>query len=65
MFDDGEALWQVVVDRGLEEVVAKRLSSLYRPGHRGGGWVKQKSPAWPRRDRELETLRRKLGVVAL
>ena len=64
VFDDGEALWQVVCDRGLEGVVAKRLSSLYRPGHRGGGWVKRKSPTWPRRNRELETLRRKLSVLA-
>ena len=63
VFDDGAALWQVC-DRTLEGVVAKRLSSLYRPGHRGGGWVKRKSPTWPRRDRELETMRRKLGAPA-
>ncbi len=38
VFDDGAALWQVVCDRALEGVVAKRLTSMYRPGHRGGGW---------------------------
>ena len=29
-FDDGNALWQVVVDQGLEGVVAKRLDSPHR-----------------------------------
>jgi bifunctional non-homologous end joining protein LigD len=37
---DGEALLEVVRKRGLEGVVAKRLSSPYRPGRRSSDWVK-------------------------
>jgi hypothetical protein len=40
-FDDGAALFDVVQERGLEGVVAKRLGSRYRPGERG--WVKTKN----------------------
>src|SRR4051794_33469759 len=40
-FDDGAALWDVVRERGLEGVVAKRLDSRYLPGERG--WVKTKN----------------------
>jgi hypothetical protein len=40
-FDDGEALLTVVRDQGLEGVVAKRATSIYRPGFRG--WVKIKN----------------------
>jgi ATP-dependent DNA ligase len=40
MFDDGEALFDAVVEHGLEGVVAKRRNGIYRPGHRG--WVKTK-----------------------
>src|SRR3954463_14968614 len=40
-FDDGAALWDVVPERGLEGVVAKRLGSRYLPGERG--WVKTKN----------------------
>jgi bifunctional non-homologous end joining protein LigD len=37
---DGEALLDVVRERGLEGVVAKRLDSVYRPGRRTADWVK-------------------------
>jgi bifunctional non-homologous end joining protein LigD len=37
---DGAALLELVRDRGLEGVVAKRLGSAYRPGRRSGDWVK-------------------------
>jgi len=40
-FDDGAALWEVVCERGLEGVVAKRLDGRYVPGERG--WVKTKN----------------------
>ena len=40
-FDDGAALFDVVRERGLEGVVAKRLDSLYLPSERG--WVKAKN----------------------
>jgi ATP-dependent DNA ligase len=38
----GRAFFQLVVDRQLEGVVAKRLDSLYRPGRRDGAWIKIK-----------------------
>jgi bifunctional non-homologous end joining protein LigD len=56
-FEDGEALWAVVVDQRLEGVVAKRLRDLYLPGDRGR-WVKTKSAAWPRRELEREAFAR-------
>jgi bifunctional non-homologous end joining protein LigD len=37
---DGEALLEAVRARGLEGVVAKRLTSEYRPGRRSPDWVK-------------------------
>jgi ATP-dependent DNA ligase len=40
----------------LEGVVAKRLSSRYRPGQRG--WVKVKNPSYWRRDMEREAMAR-------
>jgi bifunctional non-homologous end joining protein LigD len=33
-FEDGSALWDAVVERGLEGVVAKREREPYRPGAR-------------------------------
>src|SRR4051794_25032027 len=42
-FEDGEALFAAVCDRGLEGVVAKRERDTYRPGERG--WVKDKNRA--------------------
>jgi len=50
-FDDGQALYDAVCERGLEGVVAKPLRSLYRPGKRS--WLKVKNPAYWRRESEL------------
>ena len=55
-FDDGQALYDAVCERGLEGIVAKRSTSLYRSGQRG--WVKVKNPGYWRRDHEIEALRR-------
>ncbi len=41
--DDGTELFEAVRHRGMEGIVAKRLSSLYRPGRRSPDWVKVKS----------------------
>src|SRR5436190_1797017 len=43
VFDDGEALLDVAVARGLEGVVAKRPHSRYRPGTRSRQWLKVKT----------------------
>ena len=43
LFDDGPALLQVAEERGLEGIVAKRLSSPYRPGKRSRDWLKIKN----------------------
>lgn len=40
VYADGDALWQVTRDHGLEGVVAKLRSSTYQPGRRSGDWVK-------------------------
>ncbi len=45
-FEDGEALFAAVCQRGLEGVVAKRLRDPYRSGERG--WVKTKNRATAR-----------------
>jgi len=37
---DGLALWDAVVERDLEGMVAKRAESLYRPGRRSVDWRK-------------------------
>jgi bifunctional non-homologous end joining protein LigD len=55
-FTDGAAPFDAVCKVGLEGVVAKRLSSRYRPGERG--WVKTKNPSYWRRDAEIEGVRR-------
>jgi ATP-dependent DNA ligase len=49
-------LHAAVCERGLEGIVAKRSTSLYRSGQRG--WIKVKNPAYWRRDQEIEALRR-------
>jgi bifunctional non-homologous end joining protein LigD len=54
-FDDGDALWHVVIAQQLEGIVAKRLNDPYVPGDRRL-WVKVKSPAWPRRTLEREAM---------
>jgi bifunctional non-homologous end joining protein LigD len=40
LFDDGPATAQAATENGLEGVVAKRLSSVYRPGYRTQDWIK-------------------------
>jgi bifunctional non-homologous end joining protein LigD len=55
-FEDGPALFDAVCRLGLEGVVAKRLSSRYRPGERG--WIKTKNPSYWRRDSEREAMQR-------
>jgi bifunctional non-homologous end joining protein LigD len=40
LFDDGPATAQAATENGLEGVVAKRLSSIYRPGARSADWIK-------------------------
>jgi bifunctional non-homologous end joining protein LigD len=42
-FDDGPALWDAIVERGMEGVVAKRDREQYRSGARL--WVKTKNRA--------------------
>jgi bifunctional non-homologous end joining protein LigD len=42
LFDDGPATRQAAAENGLEGVLAKRLSSTYRPGTRSGDWVKER-----------------------
>lgn len=39
-WDDGQVLFDVTRDTGLEGVVAKRRDSLYRPGVRSTDWIK-------------------------
>jgi bifunctional non-homologous end joining protein LigD len=56
-FDDGEALFQVICDRGTEGVVAKKLSSRYSSGDRSS-WVKAKNPNYWRLHEERELWRR-------
>jgi bifunctional non-homologous end joining protein LigD len=42
-FDDGDALFRVAQEKGLEGVVAKRAESVYRPGKRTRDWLKIKA----------------------
>jgi bifunctional non-homologous end joining protein LigD len=61
IFDDGQGLYDVVCERGLEGIVAKRHASTYQPTVRG--WVKTKNPNYWRRGEERERIewaRRKL-----
>jgi bifunctional non-homologous end joining protein LigD len=39
-YDDGLALATATFEQGLEGVVSKRLSSVYRPGRRSPDWLK-------------------------
>jgi ATP-dependent DNA ligase len=55
-FNDGRALFAAVCELGLEGVVAKKHSSLYRPNDRG--WVKINPNYW-RRDAEREAMAHK------
>jgi bifunctional non-homologous end joining protein LigD len=45
-FGSGTALFAACVELGLEGLVAKRLSSTYRPGERSRDWIKAKTPQW-------------------
>ena len=47
--DDPTALLDAVIERGMEGLVAKRVTSTYQPGARSPDWVKVK----PRRRQEL------------
>jgi bifunctional non-homologous end joining protein LigD len=42
-FDDGDALFHVADERGLEGVVAKRAGSTYKEGRRTRDWLKVKT----------------------
>ncbi len=44
-YDDGQVLLEATKERGLEGIVSKRRSSLYRPGMRSADWLK-----FPHRD---------------
>jgi bifunctional non-homologous end joining protein LigD len=55
-FDDGPALWDAIVARGMEGVLAKREREPYRPGARS--WVKTKNRATARFPEELAGVRR-------
>jgi bifunctional non-homologous end joining protein LigD len=55
-FEDGHALFAAVCEHGLEGVVAKRVSSRYRPNRRG--WIKTKNPNYWRLDLEREAMQR-------
>jgi bifunctional non-homologous end joining protein LigD len=49
-FEDGEALYEVACERGLEGVVAKRLTGRYGPGERR--WIKTRNPGYRRPEEE-------------
>jgi bifunctional non-homologous end joining protein LigD len=50
-FEDGHALFSAVIDQGLEGIVAKPLTSPYRPGQ--PGWLKIRNRAYWRFGEEL------------
>ena len=58
VFDDAIALWDVVVEREYEGIVAKRLTTPYRPGERG--WIKTKNRDYWRYGQEVEAIKRKI-----
>ena len=51
VFDDGTVLFDAVIEHGLEGIVAKRRTGIYRPGFRG--WAKIKNPSYWRRESEI------------
>ena len=61
-FEDGEALFAAVCERGLEGVVAKRDRDPYRPGDRV--WVKSKNRATARFAEEREGVGRRVKASA-
>ncbi len=42
-FEDGDALFEVARERGLEGVIAKRVDSVYKEGRRTRDWLKVKT----------------------
>jgi ATP-dependent DNA ligase len=56
-YEDGEALWRLVCERGLEGVVAKRLTGTYPPGRRG--WIKVKNRNYWRYPFEVEAAKQR------
>jgi len=40
VYPDGDELWEVTLEHGLEGVLAKRRTSVYQPGRRSPDWVK-------------------------
>jgi bifunctional non-homologous end joining protein LigD len=59
-FEDGQPLLKAAIGLGLEGVVSKRRSSLYRSGP-CRDWVKVKSAAWRDANRERWKLLRRYG----
>jgi ATP-dependent DNA ligase len=62
VFEDGNVLSDAVVAHGVEGIVAKGLTGVYRPGYRG--WVKIKIPTYWRRESEVELMQRRRERVA-
>jgi ATP-dependent DNA ligase len=54
-FENGTALFEECVRRGLEGVVAKRADAPYRAG-RTGDWLKTKCEEWKAVNRERHRL---------
>ena len=62
VFDDGQVLFDAVVEHGLEGVVAKRRNGIYRPGYRAAGPRIKNSSYW-RRASEIELMQRRRELV--
>ena len=63
VFQDGHVLFDEVVSHGLEGIVAKRRSGIYRPGSRG--WTKVKNPSHWRRESEIRLMQQRREWVAV
>ena len=63
VFDDGQVLFDAVVEHGLEGVVAKKRNGIYRPGYRG--WTKIKNPSYWRRASEIEQIQPRNGRASV
>ena len=61
VFDNGQVLFDAVVEHGLEGVVAKRRNGIYRPGYRG--LTKIKNPGYWRRAMEVDLIQRRRRVA--
>lgn len=40
-YEDGQMLWEATKAQGLEGIMSKRLTSLYKPGQRSREWIKR------------------------